>query len=169
MWKPDDKRRKRVATGPGYTLVEMVTVVIILSIVGLVSTYAIIEGAKVYARTAPSMDASYQVRLAIERLRRDIHDMKDTVSITTFTATALTFDDSSSNTLAYSLSAGDLQRNGDLLAQGVTSLTFTYWKSDGTTAAAAADLHLVEIDLTVQIGDEPYRVRTAAFPRVLSP
>lgn len=169
MRKPNTKRRKRAATGPGYTLVEMVTVVVIMSIIGLVSTYAIIEGAKIYARTAPSMQASYQARLAIGWLRRDLHDMKDTDSITTFTSTALTFDDTSSNTLAYSLSAGNLSRNGDLLAQGVTSLTFTYWKSDGTTASAAADLHLVEVDLTVQFGDEPYRVRTVVFPRVLSP
>ena len=169
MEKPNDDRQRRQATGSGYTLMEMVTVMTILSVIGLVSSYAIIEGAKVYARTAPSMEASYQAHLAIERLRRDIYDMKDTASITTFTSTALTFDDTSDTTLAYSLSAGDLQRNGDLLAQGVTSLTFTYWKSDGTTASAAADLHLVEVDLTVQIGDEPYRVRTAAFPRVLSP
>ena len=81
----------------------------------------------------------------------------------------MTFDDTSDTTLAYSLSSGNLSRNGDLLAQGVTSLTFTYWESDGTTASSASDLHLVEVDLTVTVGGEPYRVRTAAFPRVLSP
>ncbi len=100
---------------------------------------------------------------------REIRDMKDTGSITTFTPTALTFDDSSDNTIAYSLAGGDLLRNGDLMAESVASLSFSYWKSDGTTASAAADLHLVEIDLTVQVGVEPYRVQTATFPRVLSP
>ena len=84
---------------------------------------------------------------------------------TTFTATALTFDDSSDNTIAYSLTSGDLLRNGDLLARNVTSLSLDYWKSDGTAASAASDLHLVEIDLTVQSGAEPYRLQTAVFPR----
>ena len=152
-----------------YTLVEMVAVISILGIVGLVSSYVIIESMRIYARTAPAMDASYQVRLAVERMMREIRDMKDTASITTFGSSALTFDDSSDDTIAYSLSGSNLLRNGDLLAQGVTTLSFSYWKSDGTTASAAADLHLTEIDLTVQVGTEPYRVRTAVFPRVLSP
>ncbi len=152
-----------------YTLVEMVSVITILSIIGLVSSYVIIESMKVYARTAPAINATYQARLAAKRMTRDIRDMKDVGSITTFAPTALTFDDSSDNTIAYSLSGGDLLRNGDLLARGATSLSFSYWKSDGTTASAAADLHLVEIDLTVSVGLEPYRVQTAAFPRVLSP
>ena len=83
------------------------------------------------------------------------------------TSTALTFDDAADNTIAFSLSGSDLLRNGDLLAQGLTSLTFTYWKSDGTAAAVAADLHLVEIDLTAQTGSEPYRLQAAVFPRIL--
>ena len=153
----------------GYTLMEMVVVMTIMSIVGMVSSYVIIESMKVYARTAPALEATYQARLSAERMKREIRDMKDTASITVFTATALTFDDSSSNMIAYSLSGGNLSRNGDLLAQGGTSLTFSYWKSDGTSASVAADLHLVEIDLTVQRGNEPYRLQAAVFPRVLSP
>ena len=153
----------------GYTLVELVVVMTILSIVGMVSSYVIIESAKVYARTTPAMISSYQARLSVQRMQREIRDMKDTASITAFTATALTFDDSADNTIAYSLSAGDLSRNGDLLAQGVTSLTFTYWKSDGTTASASADLYLIEIDLTVETAGQPYRVQTAVFPRNLGP
>ncbi len=38
---------------------------------------------------------------------------------------------------------------------------------DGTTATVAADLHLVEIDFTVQPGNEPYRVQTVVLPRFL--
>ncbi len=161
--------RAKAVTTSGYTLVEMVAVMTILSVVGLVSSYVIIESMKVYARTAPAMDASYQALLSVQRMKHDIRDMKDTDSITTFTATALTFDDSSDTTIAYSLSGGDLLRDGDLLAQGVTSLSFSYWKSDGTSASVADDLHLVEIDLTVESRAEPYRLQTAVFPRTLSP
>ena len=156
-------------TATGFTLVEVVTVIVILGIVGLASSYVTVESMKIYARAAPAMDASYQALLSVERMRREIRDMKDTASITTFTATALTFDDSSDNTIAYSLSGGDLLRNGALLARGVTSLSFGYWKSDGTNASVASDLHLVEIDLTVQSGAEPYRLQAAVFPRTLSP
>ncbi len=156
-------------TTTGFTLVEMVAVMAILGIVGLASTHVTVEAMRIYARTAPALNASYQAFLSVQRMRHDIRDMKDTASITTFTATALTFDDSSDNTIAYSLASGDLLRNGDLLARNVTSLSLDYWKSDGTAASAASDLHLVEIDLTVQSGAEPYRLQAAVFPRALSP
>ena len=152
---------------PGYTLVEMVAVITILSIIGMVSSYVIFESMKVYARTVPAMDATYQASLAVERMKSEIRDMKDTASITTFTSTALTFRDSADQTIAYSLSGSNLLRNGDLLARGVTAFGFSYWKRDGTTASAAVDLHLLELDLTVQTGSQPYRVRTAVFPRNL--
>jgi prepilin-type N-terminal cleavage/methylation domain-containing protein len=161
--------QRRARTRSGFTLVELVSVMSILSIVGLVTSYTIMESMKVYARSVPAMDATYQAHLATERMGREVRDLLNTDSITTYTATALTFDDSAGNTIAYTLSAGDLLRNGDLLATGVTSLAFDYWKSDGTAAATTDDIHLFEIDLTVQVVDQPYRVRTAVFPRILSP
>ncbi len=153
----------------GWTLVEMVTVMVIMSIIGLVVSYVIIESTKTYARTVPAMDASYKAELAANRMKREIRDMKATSTVSTMTSSALTFDDSSSTTIAYSLSGTDLTRNGDLLASGVSSLAFSYWQSDGTSASSASDLHLIELDMTVVTGSEPYRLQVAAFPRVLSP
>ena len=48
-------------------------------------------------------------------MKREIRDMKDTASSTFFTATALTFDDSSSNTIAYNLSGGNGTRGSVLV------------------------------------------------------
>jgi len=163
------ERSAKQSQASAYTLVEMVTVLMIMSIIGLTASYVIIESAKVYARTVPAMDASYKANLAAERMKREIRDLKSTSSITTLGATAFTFDDSSDNTIAYSLSGTDLLRNGDLLAKGTTDLSFSYWKDDGTTASSASDLHFVEVALTVQTGNEPYAVQMAAFPRALSP
>ena len=153
----------------GYTLIELVSVVSVMSIIGLVASYTIFESMKIYARTAPMLDATYQARLSVERMKREIRDMQDTASITNFTSTGLTFNDSSNNTIAFSLSSGNLLRNGDMLARGVTTLGFDYWAADGAVAASAAELHLIEIDLTVETATQPYRIRTAVFPRVLTP
>ncbi len=161
--------RTETTSPGGYTLVEMVLTISILGIVGMVTAFVLVESMKVYARTGPALDASYHARHATARMTRDIRDMADTSSITTFTSTALTFDDRAGNTLDYDLSEGNLLRNGDLLAKGVTSLAFTYWKSDGTAATVAADLYLVEIDLTVQTATQPYRLRVLVFPRNLGP
>jgi hypothetical protein len=147
---------------------EMVSVMMIMSVIGLVSSYAIVESMKTYALVAPSIDASYQSRLAAERMRRDLRELSGAGTITTMTATAITFDDNAGNTLAYALSGTDLLRNGDLLARGVTSFAIAYRKSDGTAATLAADLHLVEVDVTVQVADQARRLQITVFPRALS-
>ena len=150
----------------GYTLVEMVAVITILSILGMVSSYVILESMKVYARAMPAAQATYQARFAVERMKSDLRDLQ-AGSITTFTSTALAFQTTSGQTLSFSLSGSSLLRNGDCLAKGVTALVFRYWAQDGTVAAAAVNVNLIEIDLTVQVGNEPYRLQTAVFPRSL--
>lgn len=140
-----------------------------MSVMALVVSYVVEEPMRFYARVNPSMTASYQARLCAGRMQADIRDLTDTATVSSMTSTAFTFGDSGGNTVAYSLSGTDLQRNGDLIAQGVTALTFTYWKSDGTTATAAADLHLVEYDFTVQIASQSHRVQGTAFPLSLTP
>jgi prepilin-type N-terminal cleavage/methylation domain-containing protein len=150
----------------GYTLVEMVAVITILGIVGTVSSYVIFESMRVYARTVPALDATYQAHLAAERMKSDLRDM-EAGSITTFTPTALTFRLSSGQTIAYTVSGSSLLRNGDLLAKGAGAFGLTYWKDDGTSATSAANVHLVELDLTVQAAGQPYRVQSAVFPRSL--
>lgn len=150
----------------GYTLIELVVVITILGIIALVPSAALLESAKIYARTVPTLDATYQARFAVERMKSDVRDMQDG-SITTFTSTALTFKLSSGQSIAYTLSGSTLLRNGDLLAKGVTALSISYKQKDGTTAALASDLNLVEIDLMVQTADQPYRVQIAVYPRGL--
>jgi hypothetical protein len=127
----------------------------------------IVASMKVYARTAPALEASYQTSFALERMQRDIRDLGALSSITVFTPTALTFSDSAGDPIAFALAGGNLTRNGDLLARGVTSLAYRYWRDDGTPATLPGDLHLVEIDLTVQIGNQENHLIAVAFPRVL--
>ena len=163
------QRQNETSSRSGYTLIEAVLVVVILSIVGLSSSYVIFNSMRVYARTAPALDVSYQAHLAVERLQRDIREMNGTASITAFTATDLAFDDTSGGTVAYAFSGGQLTRNGDLLADTVTAFAFTYRRADGTTTTTASELHLVEVDVTVQVKDQNARLRTSVFPRVLTP
>ncbi len=140
---------------------------VILSIVGMVSSYVILQSMKVYSRSVPSMTAAYQARTCILRMKREIRAMDATTTISALTSSTLSFEDSSNSTIAYALSGGEITRNGDAMAQGVSSLAFTYWKSDGSSASAAADVHMVEIDFTVENVDQPYRMQAAVFPRVL--
>jgi len=153
-------------TARGYTLVEMVAVITILSIVGMASSLVVLESMRVYARTVPALDATYEARLASQRFKMDLRDMQEG-SITTFSPAALSFQLSGGQSISYGLSGPNLLRNGDLLARGVSSFGITYWKSDGTGATTAAEVHLVEIDLTVQSAGQTFRIQSAVFPRSL--
>jgi len=146
----------------------MVLVLTILTLIGGISGFVILQSMKAYARTVPAMDNAYQARSSIDRMVREIRSMKDRNGITTMTSGSLTFSDSSGTSVAYTVSSGNLTRNGDLMAKGVTSLAFTYWKSDGTTASTYSTVYLIEIDLTVQNQSQTYRLQTAVFPRVCS-
>lgn len=163
------QNRNQGTSASGYTLVEAVLTIVVLSIIGLSTSVVIIESMKVYARTAPALEASYQARLAIEHLQRDIRNLGDPTSITTFTPTAFTFVDASGSTIAYGVSGGDLTRDGDLLARGVSAFAFRYWRKDGAPATVPGDLELVEADLTVQVAGQEQRLFAVVSPRNLSP
>lgn len=162
MPRTDDRR----SVG-GFTLIEMVVVIVLSSIVALVTSSMVYGAMRVYTRRMPAMYASYQAHLAIERLRRDVRDLGSTASITVFTPDQFTFDDSAGNRIVYRYGGGDLTRNGAFLARGLTA--FGYWRGDGTIAPTPAELHLVDVDLTVRSADQEQRRFAAVFPRVLSP
>ena len=151
----------------GYTLVEMIMVIVILVILGSVASFVIVEATRVYARTAPATDAAWQAQTAMERMRREIRSIRTTsaADIPAFTTTSLSFIDTDGNAVTFALSGSELQRNGDVLAEGVSSLAFTYLKSDGTAASAAAEIRLIWMALQLSSGSETYSLATHLFPR----
>ena len=81
------------------------------------------------------------------------------------TDTELAFSDAAGASIAYRQASGELRRNGDLLARGVSAFDFDFWKDDGTLAAAPTELRLVDIDLTVRSADQATRVFATVAPR----
>lgn len=168
MGRPRQSRRvtRRQA---GYSLVELVTVITITGIVALVPAQVLINSMQVYTSLAPRMEASYQARLACERLKRDFRELASRGSITVRESDAVTFLDRDDETIAYALSdSGELTRNGFLLAQDVSALSLVYRDELGAKTGVAARVDLLEIDLTVTIAGQSYRQRESVTPRYAS-
>lgn len=161
------RQRARPTRGQaGYSLVELVTVITITGIVALVPAQVLMDSMEVYADQAPRMDAAYQARLATERLKRDFRQLASRSSLSVMDADAISFQTLAGETVAYALDgAGELTRNGDLLAQGVSSLQLTYRDSAGAETVHAGLVNLLDIDLSVTIAGQVYRQREAAYPR----
>ncbi len=151
----------------GFTLVEMIMAIVILLVLGSVASYVIVEATGVYARTAPAMEATHAAQSALERIRREIREIRTATAtdIPTFTATSVSFTKNDGTSASFSLSGTDLLLGTDKLAEGVTSLTFTYLKADGTAASTADEINLIEADLTATRGIEVYREIAVIFPR----
>lgn len=151
-------------TAGGYTLVELVMTISIVSVIALVPATVMLESIKVYARSSSTLDAAYQARLASECIKRDLRSLDDPSKIGAVSPALLTIVTPSGETISYVLLDGALTRNGDLLARGVSAMSITLRTQSGQVSVASIDVALVEVDLTVQTGDFPYRVLTSVCP-----
>jgi prepilin-type N-terminal cleavage/methylation domain-containing protein len=151
----------------GFSLIEIVMVIVVLSIVGLVGSNILFQGAESYFEARDYREAVQEVRYAVERMTREIREDIDKPSsdITTMTATNLTYTDPNSASISFALNGTDLERNSVDLAKNVTSLAFTYLQKDDTTAATAANVWKIKIAVTVTVGNFAVAIRTIVFPR----
>ena len=81
--------------------------------------------------------------------------------------TQISFNDINANAITYTLAGTSLQRNGTVLADDVTSLTFTYLDAALATTAVAADVRHIAIGLNVSRGGGSMALRTTVTNRNL--
>jgi prepilin-type N-terminal cleavage/methylation domain-containing protein len=133
--------RRRLRGEAGYSLVEMLTVMVIMSIVFAGITDVFVSGSKAQAEQDRRFQAQLATRLALDKIRKDIHCASD---VTPFATSSVTLK----------LPAGC---GGDVswCTAAVTGYTNRYrlYRQAGTSCSAANG---------VQISD--YLVDAAAFP-----
>ena len=125
----------------GFTLVEIIIVIVILSIVSAITIKFLVDSLRIYTMTVDQKTLFDEGKLALERMCRDLRDAN---SITTpssggssssgtllsFTRTHATAQDSAGDTIQFILSSGTLQRKASTrptvdLASYVTDITVT--------------------------------------------
>jgi prepilin-type N-terminal cleavage/methylation domain-containing protein len=157
----------------GFTLIEIIIVIVILGILSTVAAMIILEGAKSYSIEDSRSNAHYQARLAMERMAREIRLIRSQTAadITTMGANTIRYSDIFGAQMGFRLTGTTIERTQDNaatwqpLATGVTALTFTYFQQDGSTVATATTLWYVVIDITEQPGTEMLSMSTRVHPR----
>jgi prepilin-type N-terminal cleavage/methylation domain-containing protein len=144
----------------GFTLIEMVCVIIILSIIAVVASRVMGAAFNSYFDNQSIVNANEQGRLALERMIRDIHAINSPADLTTAGASTLTFNDVKGNTITYALSGTQLQRNGVALADGVSSLALGYYDGTGAVAASNAAVRYITITLNITQNSVNYTIKT---------
>ena len=167
----------RTPNSKGFTLIEIVITIVLITILSSLAALIILQGVKAYSTEQSRSDVHYQSRAAMERMAREIRLMRwDTVlaqaDITTMNPTLLQYTDIQGNQMGFQLNIATVQRTQDnaatwqTLATGVQLLNFSYFQQDGVTMAAdATTLWFVEMTMTDKQGTETLQMRTRVHPR----
>lgn len=113
----------------GFTLIEMIVVVVILSIVGVITIKFLVDSLKIYTMTVNQKTLYDEGKLALERMCRDIRDAQSITSPTpgtsanaiTFTRTHATAQDIANESITFNLSGSNLQKVKASPAPGTTA------------------------------------------------
>ncbi|MHB1951451.1 MAG: prepilin-type N-terminal cleavage/methylation domain-containing protein [Acidiferrobacteraceae bacterium] len=159
----------------GFSLIEMVIVIILLGIISAIGALIIHGGFDAYFAERDINAADAQAQIAAARMTRELRVIRTPTAadLPVMTASAVSFVDMAGNTITYQYDAATqtLTRaeNGgaaQTLADHVASAAFSYWQSDAQTpATSAANLDYVTIQMTITRGVSSLTYRTTVHPR----
>lgn len=150
----------------GVTLIELVITIVLVGIIASVGSLLLQQGVRAYINEDARADLTNQGRVAIERMAREIREIRSRTSLDIpgcCSATSLSFYDVAGNRIDYDVSGGNVvRRNLTALASGdAVVLGFLYYRTDGTPAANASEVWVIQVDLIVTRNGEsqPFRIR----------
>jgi prepilin-type N-terminal cleavage/methylation domain-containing protein len=153
----------------GFTLIEVVVVIVILSIVSVITIYFLVSSLKVYTMTVNQKTLFDEGKLALERMCRDIRDAKSITapaaggsgSTITFLRGNLTAQDVADESITFQLTGSNLQKvkaspsTTSILAENVSAFTVTRDTSNE-----------IKLQLTLSLGTgENVTLQTKVYPK----
>lgn len=143
----------------GFTLIELVIVITIVGIIAGVVGYILLATVQGWTFKVNRNDLLCDGRLAMNRMVREIREIKDLTSVVTASASQFRFIDIGNLDITYTLSSTNLNRTEDgtanLLASNVSNLSFSYYDASGNTitiplvSPSSTDIRRVRINMTL--------------------
>ena len=157
----------------GFSLFELIMVIVLLGVVGAVATPLMREGFNAYFTGKDINETDWQARVAQERMTRDLRSVRAPADLTITSASDITFTDVDGNSTRYCMGAiggcpgvaGELMRNAQPLATGVSGLTFSYLTRAGAVTGTAAQVFHITTDFTVTQNNVSKAVQATVSPR----
>lgn len=149
-----NSRRQR-----GFTLIEMVLAITVMSIVALVGAQILASGSASYSAATDSIDTFAKLRYAMTRMAAEIREANyngTQYQFTTMASNQLVFTKQDTTTVTVATSGSNVTLGYSspavtaTLTDQLSSLAFAYYQSDAQTAAtSAANVAYVQVTLTL--------------------
>ena len=136
----------------GFTLIELVTVILIVGIVAAIAGMALLNITSGYVLARKSSEAAQQAQIALTRLNKEFSESK---SISSATSTAITYTrDGITHNVVWSGSGQPITLDGDTLIDKVQSFSLTYYNygyETRTFTASSYSTTTAVIELSFQL------------------
>ncbi len=153
----------------GFSLVELIVVIVVLGIVGSMGAIVVRDGMLGYLRGREVTSADWQGRLALERIARELRNVAAPGSASidpgSCGSSGFSFVDITANQISYTLASGSLQRNGQPLADNVTALAFYCLQSNVQATTTPAAVYYITVSMVVATANTSAVYRTTVKPR----
>lgn len=154
----------------GYTLIELVVVIILLMILVAGSINILYLGFKSFYSQKNIINANWQASVALERMTRDLRAVMSNKDLKTAEANLLEINDINNNQVTYEVNNNTLQRNGNALADNVQQIEFHYYDNNSTkltslplSETSREEVRYVTITLTMAGTDVNFSTTTAVY------
>lgn len=178
MWLETQAIRAR-----GFTLVEMIIVIVIVGAIFAVGSLVLGRTFESYALTRQTADVDWQGRVAMERMVRELREIRSAtsadLSISATSTNPIYFYSVDGSPICFVLSSGSLRRGVDApgaggcatslqpLADNVTAngLNFYYYRNDGVATSTPSEVFFITVTLAVTEGGIGETYRATVQPR----
>jgi prepilin-type N-terminal cleavage/methylation domain-containing protein len=158
----------------GLTLIEVVMTIVIVGILLGVLMFSIKGIMDLWKFWSFSSENVSQLRIGVTRMVREIRQIRNDTAIFIADRSRIQFNDTNNQTIDYSLSGSDLIRNSNVLASGISNLTFTYYNVTSSelvplplSAAQRAEIYTVGLGVVIVSGNQNKTLETRIYPRNL--
>ena len=155
---PTYRKFNRKSGARGFSLLEMIMVMVVLGIVAAVAAPFLSASFQSYFTGKDISETDWQARVALERMSRELRSVRAPAgsNLIITSASDITFTDVDGNSTCYCMggvggcsgAVGELTRNSQPLATGISALTFSFLTQGGAATAVAANVFYITVAFT---------------------
>ncbi len=162
----------------GFTLVELVMTMVLIGIVAFIVADAMLTGIRAFFVTDYRKEALDNGRIAVERMTREMRNVRSLSDIETANASQFCFINVNGVRISFRYANPNIIREeggaacpgvaGNTLATNIDAFTFSYIQADGTPdPAPPAKTRMIGINLTSTISGESVQLQSEVYLRNL--